>query len=82
MDFPSLIPGTQAIGAELENVSSKLPFLEPVNWTLALAFAVFSPIPAPIVIVSGVMVKPLPRPKSLEPAWSPPETWVSIRHWK
>jgi hypothetical protein len=75
--FPSCTPGTQAIGAVLSNTNSTLPFFDPVKLMLALAFAELSPIPAPIVIVSGVMVKPLPRPKSLDPACNPPTPPVS-----
>jgi len=68
IDFPSLTPGVHKIGAELSKTSSTLPFFAPVNCTLAFAFASLRPIPAPIVIESGVTVKPLPRPKLLEPA--------------
>jgi hypothetical protein len=83
--FPSFIPGTQAIGAVLSNINSTLPFFEPVKLMLALAFAALSPMPAPIVIVSGVTVKPLPRPKLLEPACSPPVqprvSTIKLREW-
>lgn len=68
VESPSLVPGVHTIGDELSNTNSTLPFFAPVNWILALAFAVFMPIPAPIVMAPGVIVKPLPRPKSLEPA--------------
>lgn len=67
-DLPSFVPGVHTIGDELSNVNSTFPFFPPVNWTLALAFAAFSPIPTPMVMLSGLIVKPLPRPKSLEPA--------------
>ena len=67
-DLPSCVPGVHTIGDELSNVNSMLPFFPPVNWTLALAFAAFRPIPRPMVMLSGLIVKPPPRPKSLEPA--------------
>jgi hypothetical protein len=75
-DNPSLVPGVHTIGDELSNTSSMLPFFAPENCMFADAFAEFKPIPAPTVMTSGVMLKPPPKPKSLDPAVSPPTSHV------